>query len=118
MTHDEKVAHFIADMKARGLDEKKVVPPIMKLLWKRGWTVRPPMFAKFVPLMLILGGFFALLWGAFMWFLIWGPEGKPIAPIIGAVVSAGLMFGATVAWLIQRPAKKMGLPAWEDYPPK
>lgn len=116
MTHDEKVAYFIKEMVSRGHKESKVAPPLLKFLWKRGLTVPPFLFAKFFPLLLATGIPFGLIWGVFMWVVVWGPEGKSILLITGATLSAGLFFGVTTAWLVRRSLRKLGLPSWKDYP--
>ncbi|MFT5355067.1 MAG: hypothetical protein ACI9KE_002283 [Polyangiales bacterium] len=115
MTHDEKVQHFIEDMKARGKKESSVAPPALKMLWKLGLSVRPPLFASFGQLVVAAGGFFGVSWGLVMWFLLWDP-GMPIALAAGLSLAAGLMFGTMMAWWIRRSARKLHLPSWEDYP--
>ena len=48
-----------------------VAPPFFRLLWALGLDVPPPLFLGFLTLMLLMGTFFGIFWGAFMWLLLW-----------------------------------------------
>jgi hypothetical protein len=117
MTHRQKVDHLIAELGQQGVSRYKAAPPLFRLLWALGLEVPPPLFLGFLPLTVLFGAPFGVLWGVGMWFWVW--QGLGLAGLVvglpGAVL-AGLLFGLVMAWIHRRYAVRFGLPSWEDYP--
>jgi hypothetical protein len=81
MTHAEKVDGFLQEMRGHGVNPGTAAPPAWRALWRLGLRVPPPHFMGFVPLALVTGVFFGVLWGLAMAFLIWGPWGGSSPPV-------------------------------------
>jgi hypothetical protein len=114
MTHEEKVAHFCAHMGKRGIQEGACAPPAWKLAWRLGWTIPPPHFVGFLPLALVMGLLFGVLWGFAMWLLYWSSQGWRFS--VSAAAYAGALFGLSLAGYYRYSASKHNLPSWEQYP--
>ena len=115
MTHDEKVALLLKDLRQRGISEYTTAPPLYRLLWRLGITAKPPFFASFWSLVVTMGVLFGVLWGILMWFSGWQGE-LPVSTAIGLAVLAGVLFGLIMAAYYRRKARQLALPRWEDYP--
>jgi hypothetical protein len=110
MTHDEKIAYFLRDMRQKlGLfGQFSAAPPIYRLLRRLGIKVTPPLF----------GSFWSLFWSYGVLYLgiiliVWSQGGHPGFVLSGVFAAAG---GAIAAALVRRKARKLALPRWEDYP--
>ncbi len=114
MTHQEKVALSIAELKAKGLGQSTSAPPLWRLFWKLGLEIRPPLYMSFAGISSFLGSFFAIFWGSFMWFAHWKNQGMPSIGAIVAALGAGALFGSLMAAYYKWKARKLGLTSWED----
>jgi uncharacterized protein DUF6404 len=115
MTHRQKVDRLIADLGKRGVGAFTVAPPLFRLLWSLGLEVPPPLFLGFVTLTLLMGGFFGVVWGVFMWLLQWQSGRVPVETAVLNAVGAGLLFGLSMAAYYRWKAVRLGLPSWESY---
>jgi membrane associated rhomboid family serine protease len=115
MTHDEKVAYLLKDLRQKGVGQYTVAPPIYRLLWRLGVEVKPPHFASFWSLVVTTGVPFGVFWGIFMWALVWR-QSTPVGFAGGVAALAGLLFGLVMAAYFRRRARKLALPRWENYP--
>jgi Family of unknown function (DUF6404) len=118
MTHAEKVAILITDLRERGIKKGLAAPPVYRFLWKFGFHVAPPHFATFAANALLLGIFYAVFWGILMWLLFWRRENISTAAAIIASACFGLVMGVASAISYRRKARELSLPRWEDYPTK
>ena len=75
----------------------------------------PPHFASFWSLALLMGGFFAIVWGLFMWLVLWRGEDVAIAIAVVASLIAGTLFGVIMAAYYRWRARQLALPRWEHY---
>jgi len=116
MDHQAKVAHLVEDFKQRGIGQYTTAPPFYRLLWRMGIEVPPPHFASFGSIALMMGLYFGVAWGLFMWFVIWRDENMPIVIAVITSVLAGVLFGVAMAAFFRWRARKLALPRWEDYP--
>ena len=62
------------------------------------------------PLMygIVQGVFFAVVWGAAMWFGVWRKDGMSIEIAIGAAVAAGVLFGIAMGFVRHYRNRKSG----------
>jgi hypothetical protein len=132
MTHHEKVKQFLADMERhhreayatappfqRWLQGPKgnphtYAPPVFRLLWYLGSELPPPHFLNFGALVLVMGLPFGLLWGGFMWLILFKGALSGWALLL-ASIGIGLLFGSAMAAYYRATATKLKLPKWEDY---
>jgi hypothetical protein len=120
MTHEQKVAYLASELQTTGINPKRAAPPLIRLLWATGWYVRPPHFQSFLNNVLsglliralVFGSFTTLL---FLWLGFLAFSDRNLIFL--------LVFGIYVLWSIFRwagnlaeEARKLNLPAWEDYP--
>jgi hypothetical protein len=115
-THRQKVEQLIADLSKRGVSPYTVAPPFFRLLWALGLMLPPPFFLGFLSLTLLMGFFFGLFWGAFMWLLQWQAWQMPIEQAVVASAAAGLFFGLSMAGYYRWKGARLHLPPWDSYP--
>lgn len=115
MTHDEKIALVISELTARGVSKGAIAPPAFRLAWKLGVAIPPPHFLSFGALAMVMGTFFGVLWGIFMWFVLWSRQGYTVGGTIVASLAAGTLFGVAMASYYRWKAQKLYLPPWSDY---
>ncbi len=116
MNHEEKTEYLLKDLGQRGIGKYTIAPPLYRLLWSLGIKVKPPHFAGFWSLTIIMGMFFGIFWGVFMWLFLWQGQGMPVAIMIAGSAIAGLGFGLTIACYYRWRSRKLALSPWEDYP--
>jgi membrane associated rhomboid family serine protease len=113
LTHREKVERQLADMVARGVSSYTAAPPLFRLLWALGVPVPPPLFLGFTTLTLLMGTFFAVIWGGLMWLLVW--PGAQLLLVATTAAIAGLVFGVCLAAYVRWQAARLQIPPWESY---
>ena len=116
MTHDRKIEAYKTLMAEKGIGSATAVPPLWSLLWSMGVPLPPPRYLGFVPLALMGGAFFGVVFGLIAWLA--GNKGARTMPFEEAAVVAltsGAFFGITVAWFARRLARKHQLGSWADF---
>lgn len=109
---EARKAKALALLKATGIREGNYLPPAVRVLWRLGVRVPPPHFAGFAGTALAFGSFFALSWGAAMWWWLWRDSGMSLqVAAIGAAL-AGLLFGLAMASYYALGRRKHRLPTW------
>ena len=89
-------------------------PPILVLLRKFGLEIRPFHYSSFITNFIITSVWFGCAWGLIMWFTIWQSAKMPILIAFIASLSAGLLFGLTMAFYYKLSAKKNNLSDWRE----
>ena len=115
MTHADKLKQMYEHLPALGISPYTAAPPVYRLLWRLGVEVPPPLFTRFFPLALVMGAFFAIGWGGFMWLFFWSRESAPAGGIAVVSLAAGILFGLFMAGYIRYKANKLNLPLWSQY---
>jgi hypothetical protein len=115
MDHDKKVDLVIAELAARGISKAAIAPPLFRLAWKLGIPIPPPHFLSFGALAVVMGTFFGVLWGIFMWLVFWSDQGLGSVAALIASLAAGALFGIAMAFYYRWKARQLGLPGWHDY---
>ena len=115
MPHEQKVAAFEQLLRERGFWVSNAIPPACRLLWRLGYMVPPPCFLSFPIAALAAGIPFAVLYGAFMWMIVW-PANVTLAHALTSSTFAGVFYGLAMAtfWRIRR--KQLQLPSWDEFP--
>src|SRR5262245_37698219 len=107
MTHRQKVERLVQELRQQGVSPYTTAPPLFRLLWALGVPVPPPFFIGFLPLTLLMGVPFGVLWGAAMWLLQWQSRLPAEAAALTAA-AAGLFFGLGMAGYVRWKAARLG----------
>jgi len=121
MSHHEKVESYLLEMKSRGVKPGLAAPPLFRLLWMLGFSVRPPLFMTRSQLTVVMGLFFGVTMTIFFAVMLRWIEDSPSsfatripsAAVPGAI--GGLVFGMVMARVFRTIADRLDLPRWEDY---
>src|SRR5262249_25380562 len=122
VTYEEKVAYLAEDLKAHGINPGMANPPWVRLLRGLGLPVRPPHFRTYLANVLCLTAFVVLLlplvWGAAVVLLLVFCGGISVTfLVICTFASASMLAKPWVqAGKWSEEARRLNLPAWEDYP--
>jgi len=112
MTHREKVKHFVAEMKKKGVPAFTAAPPFWRLIWLLGFKNPPPYYESFGTLAAMSGAFFGFCVAAAM--LLVGQ--LPALKAIGISALAGCAFGVLWTWHFRMRMNKISMPDWSNYP--
>jgi hypothetical protein len=112
MTYPSKLSSALAMLAATGIGRSSYEPPLYRLLWHVGLFLPPPRFASFGFNFVFNAAWFATLWGAIMWLLLWSQLGGSGVVAAIAAVAAGVLFGLTMAAYYRYGARKHGLDLW------
>lgn len=114
MSFEEKKERAIAIMESKKMWRSNYAPPLLRILWKTGARVPPLPFASFWQVTLLMGTWFAPVWGLLMWFSIWKSAG--MLPTVAIVVSivAGVSFGILMGAYHWWRKKANQLPDWNS----
>lgn len=99
---------------ANGVWRSNSAPPVARLMWRLGFNVPPPHFARFASVALFYGGFFALAWGFFMWLFFWSHQGYALLIAVSTACLAGAFFGLGMAGYYKYCRNKFNLPNWHS----
>jgi hypothetical protein len=111
MTHREKVAHLVSELRAKGVNQSIVAPPVFRLLWAVGIQIPPPLFIPFLPLALFL----AVAWGIPFGVFMWAVTRLHIRDLLLPCAIGSAFFGLVAAAWNRWKAKKLKLPDWKHY---
>jgi Family of unknown function (DUF6404) len=114
MKNDAKRAAALKMLEATGMWRSNYAPPLFQIMWRMGADVPPPHFVGFAAITLLMGGFFGVLWGLFMWFVLWSGSGASIGLAVFASSFAGLAFGLCMAAYYSYGRRKHKLPRWNE----
>jgi len=117
MSYPPKVNAALVKLAETGIKPRVYAPPILRLLWKIGIPLPPPLFAGFWLNFSFAALWFGLFWGLGMWFWLWSGEGYSVIHAIVLSALAGSFFGAWMAFYYQRTASKHKLPKWSEIEP-
>ena len=73
-----------------------------------------PLFASFLSNAILLGVQWGVMYGIFMWFLVWKSQGVLIEKAVVLSSLGGLLFGFSMAVVCYFQARKKQLPSWES----
>lgn len=98
----------------KGIFKKSCWPWQLRALWALGLKNKPPLFASFFSNAILLGVQWGVMYGIFMWFLLWKSQGVPIEKAVGLSALGGLLFGLSMAGVFYFQARKKQFPRWES----
>ena len=97
MKTSEKREAALKLLAGTGIRPSNYAPPLLRLLWCLGLDVPPPHFGSFWGNAAFMGAFFAIVWGAFMWVVLWSRQHLPLLLALAVAGAAGVMFGLGMA---------------------
>lgn len=115
MSFEHRLFAAHRELADKGVSELNYNPPIIRLLRRFGWQLKPPHHERFLVNVLALGLPMGVIWGLLMWFFGWEHEVS-----LGVALRQGLMFGIGVGllmgiiFLVRR--KQLKLTPWEALP--
>ena len=116
MNHDEKLSYFFEDLRPLGIKRLNASPPSYWLMWKLGFKLTPPHFAKFSLVFIHMAAAWLIFYGTLSWFLIWKTKDIAISNFFLMLFLSASAMGLIVAFFYRRQAKKLGLSSWSRYP--
>jgi hypothetical protein len=115
MTSSEKLKVMRVHFASLGISPITGAPRIWRALWFFGVPVPPLVFLRFASVALITGGFAAVSWGLFMWFIFWSRDGESMWGVVGLPLLVGALFGFINAKRARAIAHTYNFPLWADY---
>ena len=113
MNFEEKIAVFENEVRRRGYEVSKHLPPLYKILWGCGIQTPPPVFCSFGMNLLIHGFATGLLWGVGMWIIRGGGHFVWHSAISSLF---GLLMGIAFAVWYEILKRKCQFGFWGNYP--
>ena len=117
MSYPPKVNAALTRLAETDMSPRTYSPPLHRLLWRVGVSIPPPHFASFGANFSFLALGFGSCWGLIMWFLFWSKNGTSVLAVITFSALAGGAFGAFMALMYNRAARKHKLPTWSEIEP-
>ncbi len=99
-----------------GIPRRHSAPLLHRLLWRFGLGLPPPILAGMLPNALVMGSFFGITWGAFMWLAFWQRMQMPPMLAAGSALMAGVLFGGAMALYMHFWRRRRKLQRWSDLP--
>ncbi|WP_139217291.1 DUF6404 family protein [Collimonas sp. OK607] len=101
-------------LKTTGIWRSNYAPFFHRMFWRAGVSIPPPHFASFGFNVVFTGGWFAVVWGFAMWFLVWSRGEMSGAGAVLASILGGLIFGVSMALCYHIRARTCNLPLWSQ----
>lgn len=114
MIFEEKLELAREELENTGIWKSNYNTPLLRLSHKLGLKLKPPHYANFISNLLILGLYFAIIWGILMWLFFWRNANMTLIAAIIASVVAGSLFGLIMAFYYRYGVKKHKLSKWDD----
>lgn len=112
MTFQSRRTNALSILKKTRIWRCNYEPPYLRFLWRMGVELPPPHFVPFFQTASIAAAWFSLLWGAFMWFFVWGRQGMLGSSAIAISCATGTFFGVVMASYYAYGRRKYHLPRW------
>ncbi|WP_437357683.1 DUF6404 family protein [Inquilinus limosus] len=113
-TFEEKLTNAESLIAAKKIPQHKAIPSIYRLLWRIGVKVPPPHFATLWQNICLEGVPFGVIWGFFIWLILWRNDERYAWAIVLAPAVAGFLFGTIMASRYRSEARTHAFPRWKD----
>lgn len=115
MTFDDRLAAAHRELADKGVQEINYNPPIIWLLRKAGFTIRPPHYERFLVNVLAVGIPTGAIWGVLMWCFGWQDEVSPAFALRQSALF-GIGFGLLMGIIFWVRRKQLKLTPWDALP--
>jgi hypothetical protein len=114
VTHQEKVQLILETFVKKGIRADEIVPPILRLFWRIGLKIPPPLLLGFLHNVLF-DWFVAMIFGGIpLAATVFVCGGVRYWPLMLVITSVGLCCGVVNAILTRWKAVKLKMPLWND----
>jgi len=113
MSFQHKLERAQKELNEANIWKSNYNPPILVLLRKLGFDIRPFHYCSFKSNFITASLWFGISWGLIMWFTSWKNNNVPIQMAICISLLAGILFGFLMALYYKRSAKKNNLSDWQ-----
>ena len=114
MTFEERLTAAHQELASKGVWQSNYNPPLLRLLRRFGYPVKPPQYEGWLTNFLVFGVGVGLVWGTMMWFFSWQPMAMdPQFALRQTALFAGF-FGLTMASGLWLRRKQLKLTPWEQ----
>ncbi len=101
----------LALLAATGIMRSNYEPPLLRMLWRAGFEVPPPHFARSWKVGLIAAAYFSVAWGTMMW--LFG-QARALEVLGASALVAGVLFGVAMGAYYAYGKRKYALPDWDQ----
>jgi len=112
MVYPPKIEKALEILAATGMGRSTYAPPIYRFLWSLGVPLRPPHFAGFLSIILVMGSAYGTIFTGTMWLL--SDHERSTVSLVGQCLFTGLAFGSIMAAWTRSRARKHKLPDWSE----
>ena len=111
---ERKKNRAIEIMAKKGMWRSIYAPPCHLFLWRLGVSIPPPPFSHFLTNFFSFAVVYTPFWGIVMWFILWRDQGAGLFSALTTALTAGLLFGITMAAFQKWRKEANQLPEWEQ----
>ncbi|MFJ2990715.1 DUF6404 family protein [Collimonas sp. NPDC087041] len=114
MPYSLKIDAALTLLAGTNIPSNSYAPWLHRLFWQAGLSVPPPHLASLSCNCLFFGGWFSVVWGGSLWFLVWLPIGGAVMACLMQAMLAGVAFGLMMALHYYFVSRRHHLPSWSD----
>lgn len=115
MSFEHRLFAAHRELADKGVSELNYNPPIIRLLRRFGWQLKPPHHERFLVNVLALGLPMGVIWGLLMWFFGWEHE-VSLGVALRQTSFFAIGLGLLMAIVFQVRRKQLKLTPWEALP--
>jgi hypothetical protein len=112
--HERKTQAAFLELEQSDIWPSNYNQPFYRLCRMIGFEVKPPHYATIFENVLVNGLPFGILWGAFMWIILWAYQPMPWWGAILSSIGAILLYGISMAAYFTYSHRRNGLTSWQD----
>lgn len=114
MSYESRLRSAHDELRNAGIWKSNYNPPLHRIFRWLGANSRPPFYRSFIVNFLTSSAYFGTTWGVIMWFSVWETDGMDLSIAVITALSAGILFGLTMAFYYWSTFRKHNLTKWND----